>query len=188
MKRIFIAVKIQPEDTLLKMITSFKSGLKDEKIKWTGSENFHITLAFLGDTEEEKVEPTGKMLKTVCEECFGFEVVLKGAGIFKNIRDPRVIWTGIEHSDSLDTLFASVKLGLKAEGIPLEERTFNPHLTLGRIKSLRDPESLKALIAEYTDVVIQKQPVSEVILYESLLYHTGPVYKSLGEFPLAGRL
>ena len=63
MKRIFIAVKIDPGETLMKMISDFKTGLKDERIKWTETENFHITLAFLGETEEDKIKAIGKMLR-----------------------------------------------------------------------------------------------------------------------------
>jgi 2'-5' RNA ligase len=187
MKRIFIAVMIDQGETLMKMISSFKTGLKDEMIKWTGSENLHITLAFIGDTEEEKVKATGKMLQRVCEGSGGFEILLKGAGLFKNIRDPWIIWTGIEHSERLVTLFESVKHGLRGEGMTIEERDFSPHLTLGRIKSLRNADALQALISGYKDVVVQSQQVSEVILYESLLFHSGPVYKPLGKYCLDTR-
>ena len=52
-----------PEDTLLRMISAFRTGLKDEKIKWTETENFHITLAFLGDTEEDKIKAISRNVK-----------------------------------------------------------------------------------------------------------------------------
>ena len=185
MKRIFIAVKINADDTLITMMSDLKAGLKEEKIKWTDSENLHITLAFLGDTEEDMIKPVNKMLKRICEGFGEFEIIIKGAGVFKNLKDPRVIWTGIEPSEKLKTLYESIKPGLKDAGIILEERTFNPHLTLGRIKSIKDMDVLKSLISGYADCQIQKQAVSEVILYESQLFHSGPVYKPLGKFALA---
>jgi 2'-5' RNA ligase len=86
MKRIFIAVKIDPGETLLNVISSFKTGLKDEQIKWTESENFHITLAFLGDTEDAKVKAIYNMLRPTCEGFGEFEIMIKGAGVFKNFR------------------------------------------------------------------------------------------------------
>ena len=134
MKRIFIAVKIDPGENLLNMISVLKAGLKDERIKWTESENFHITLAFLGDTEEAKIKAINNMLRTTCEGFGEFEIVIKGAGVFKNISDPRIIWTGIETSEKLNKLYDSIKSGLKDTGISLEERTFRPHLTLGTNK------------------------------------------------------
>jgi RNA 2',3'-cyclic 3'-phosphodiesterase len=184
MKRIFIAVKIEPGNTLMSMVSDMKTSLKDEKIKWTDPGNFHITLAFLGDTEEEKIRAVGKMLKMVSGGSGGFELLIKGAGVFKNIHDPRILWTGIEPSKKLDNLFESVRAGLKETGISIEERNFNPHLTLGRIKSVKENGTLKSLIARYRDVEIQTQEIEEVILYESLLFHSGPVYKPLGKFTL----
>jgi len=187
MKRIFIAVKIDPGATLMEMISDFRILLKDEKIKWTESENYHITLAFLGDTGEEKIRAVAEMLKVICDGQGPFDMVIKGAGVFKNLKDPRILWTGIERSEILNSLFESVKLGLKNEGITLEERPFSPHLTLGRIKSIKNNDTLKSLIARYVDKEMQIQPVNEVILYESLLFNSGPVYKPLGKFALADK-
>jgi 2'-5' RNA ligase len=104
MRRIFIAVRIEPQSTLKGMISDLKSALKDDRIKWTEPENFHITLAFLGETEEDKIKEVAKMLTRVCPESGELELVLKGAGIFKNINDPRVLWTGIEPSEKLNIL------------------------------------------------------------------------------------
>ena len=57
------------------------------------------------------------MLRTVCEGFGEFEMVIKGAGVFKNFSDPRVIWTGIEPSEKLNKLYDSIKAGLKDTGI-----------------------------------------------------------------------
>ena len=185
MKRIFIAVKIDAGKNLLNMISDLKTTLKDERVKWTEFINFHITLAFLGDTEEDKIKTINKMLKSACVGSGEFEIVIKGAGVFKNFRDPRVIWTGIEHSEKLNELFKSVKHGLKEAGMTIEDRPFSPHLTLGRIKSIHDFDAFKTLVEGYTNLELQNQEVTEVILYESLLFHSGPVYKPLGRFALA---
>jgi 2'-5' RNA ligase len=62
MKRIFIALKVQPEEPFSMMISAFRSGLKHEVIKWTSPENIHITLVFLGDREEETIKAISSML------------------------------------------------------------------------------------------------------------------------------
>jgi 2'-5' RNA ligase len=187
MRRIFIAVKIDAGKNLLKVISNLKTVLKDEKIKWTETENFHITLAFLGDTEEDKIKEINKMLKSACEGSGEFEMIVKGVGVFKNFNDPRVIWTGIESSGKLSHLHETIKSGLKDAGISLEERNFKPHLTLGRIKSIHDNEALKTLISGYGNLELQNQEVKEIILYESLLFNSGPVYKPLGRFKLGDK-
>jgi 2'-5' RNA ligase len=184
MKRIFIAVKIVPGVTLLKMISTFKVGLANESVKWTNPENIHITLAFLGDTDERQIIQICSMLKDKCKGSGEFDLLIKGTGIFRNLGDPRVIWTGIEPSVNLIDLYNLIKSGLNEEGFRLEDRPFNPHLTLGRIKYLKDKEFLKMLLDRYQFTEIQKVPVNEVILYESILLPSGPVYKPLSKIGL----
>ena len=182
MKRIFIAVKVDPGETLLKMISSFKSVLNGENIKWTNPDNNHITLLFLGDTGEEQVTIISNILNNKCKGFGKFELILKGSGVFKSINDPRVIWAGIEPSEKFNHLNGLIKSGLKTAGIMFEERPFKPHLTLGRIKYLKQVVNIKKLIEKYRDIEIQKIPVNEVILFESILLPTGPVYKQIGKF------
>jgi 2'-5' RNA ligase len=184
MKRIFIAVKIDAGKGLLDMISDFRAVLRDERIKWTEIENFHITIAFPGETEEDKVTAVSKMLKEVSEGSGTFEMIIKGAGVFKSFNDPRVLWTTIEPSVKLNGLYELVIPGLRRIGINLEEREFRPHLTLGRIKGINDNDRFKALIMKYVNIELQKQQVNEVILYESVLSHAGPIYKPLAKYSL----
>jgi 2'-5' RNA ligase len=71
--------------------------------------------------------------------------------------------------------------GLKLDGFKIEERQFKPHLTLGRIKSVKNIENLKTMLERYKDNQFQIVHVNEVILFESILVQTGPIYKSLGK-------
>jgi RNA 2',3'-cyclic 3'-phosphodiesterase len=184
MKRIFIALKVDAEEPLLMMISSLKSGLSKDIIKWTGPDNIHITLAFLGDTEENMIKSIISMLNEKCTGSGRFELILKGSGVFRNLSDPRIIWTGIEPSGKLMYLNEVIMKGLKGLNIKMEERPFNPHLTIGRIKHLNDRETLKALTEQYHNSEIQIIPVNEVILYQSILLQSGPVYKPIAKFNL----
>ena len=74
MKRIFIAVKVVAGNTLLKMVSSLKGKLSDDNIKWTSIDNIHITLAFLGNTPEDKIESIDDVMKVKCSEFKKFEV------------------------------------------------------------------------------------------------------------------
>jgi 2'-5' RNA ligase len=114
---------------------------------------------------------------------YGF--ILAGTGVFKNFRDPRVIWVGIHSSEKLLILNDIISDGLRENGFEIDERQFRPHLTLGRIKSVKDTENLKTVLERYRDNQIQIVRVNEVILYESILMQTGPLYKPLGNFALA---
>lgn len=179
MKRIFIGLKVHAGDTLLKILSSFKEGLRKDNIKWTSIDNIHITLAFLGDTEEKKTKNISSMLKEVCGDTGKFELKLKGSGLFRKLKDPRIIWIGTEPSEKVLQLNNSIMKGLKELNIKMEDRPFNPHLTIGRIKHIYDKELLRTLIEKFQDSEIQTIQVNEVIMYESILLPSGPVYKPL---------
>jgi len=184
MRRIFIALKVEPSDKLLSIISSLKKELRKDSIKWTNPANIHVTLAFLGDTEENMINNVKLMLKEKCEGTGKFELVLKGAGLFRNLSDPRIIWTGLVPSEKLLKLNEVVMNGLKGVNIKMEERPYNPHLTLGRIKHVNNKEVLKSLIEQFQNSEIQIVPVAEIVLYESILLQTGPVYKPIASFNL----
>jgi 2'-5' RNA ligase len=187
MKRTFIAVKVIPEEKLRNLFSSFKTVLKNESIKWTDPSNIHVTLVFLGDTEERRITESDLIMKEICTQFNSFHFSIAGAGIFKSFRDPRVIWAGIHETESLVRLYTLISGKLKETGSRLEERNFNPHLTLGRIKNLSDTETLRKLIEDYRDKPVQSIKVSEVIYYESILRPEGPIYKPLGIYSLLSR-
>ena len=184
MKRIFIAIKIEPGPALQKIINSLKAVLASEKINWVNPENIHLTLAFLGDTDEERIKVLSIMLKRTCTGFGEFSFSLNSTGVFKDFRDPRVIWAGIEGYEKLIKLNDIINTGLKDTGFGIENRPFKPHITLGRVKYLKNPESLKSALEMYKDNFIQDVNIEEVILYQSILRPEGPVYKSLGAFKL----
>lgn len=179
MKRIFIGLKVNAGDTFLKILSSFKEGLSKDIIKWTSVDNIHITLAFLGNTEEKEIKNISSMLKEECGGSGKFELILKGSGLFRKLEDPRIIWIGIEPSEKILQLKISIFNGLKRLSIKIEDRPFRPHLTIGRIKNINDKETLKTLIGQFQGSEIQTIPVNEVILYESILLQPGPVYEPI---------
>ncbi|MFZ0280770.1 MAG: RNA 2',3'-cyclic phosphodiesterase [Bacteroidales bacterium] len=184
MKRIFIAIKVEPDAALLEMISSLKSLLAAESIKWVDPSSIHLTIAFLGNTDEKRIKILNSMLNYKCPGFNEFEFILAGTGVFKNIRDPRVIWAGIRSSGRLSDLNVVISAGLKETGFNIEERPFKPHLTLGRVKSVKNTENLKFVLDKYSETEFQTVLVKEVILFESILQQTGPVYKPLGRFSL----
>jgi RNA 2',3'-cyclic 3'-phosphodiesterase len=184
MKRIFIAINVNSEPSFQMMLKSLKTELKNELIKWTPSSNIHITLAFLGDTEEKMIKALIPMLKVKCETTGNFELTLKGLGVFKNSDDPRIIWTGIEQCEKLIDLNSRVVESLKNLDIRIENRPFTPHLTLGRVKKIERKDKLRMLIEHFNNQEIQKVPVNEIIVYESVLLPQGPLYKPLSVIKL----
>jgi 2'-5' RNA ligase len=184
MIRIFIALKIEPGGILLESLSFLKHELRDESINWTKPENIHITLAFLGDTHENKILPISEMLTEKCKGFEPFGLTLKGTGVFRNYKDPRIIWIGILPSDRLIKLNSEIKNGLRSIDIKTEDRPFNPHITIGRIKRTGDPQALKSIIEVHQNSLFQMVQVDEAILFESILHQTGPIYKTINCFSL----
>jgi 2'-5' RNA ligase len=176
MKRVFIALKVEPEEFFLNIFSTLRSGMSGDSIKWTKIDNIHITLAFLGDTEENVITDLSGMLREICSEFTPFELKLKGTGVFRNFSDPRIIWTGVEKSEKLQLLYKKIQEGLKNLNIDMPDKTFNPHLTLGRIKHLDDKTLFRSQLEQFQDAELQRVPVNEVFLYESVLLPAGPIY------------
>jgi len=184
MKRVFIAIKTESEGPVYKVITSLKSELRNEIIKWTDLDNLHITLLFLGKTEEEKLDIISSVLK---EECYGFghlEIIIRGIGLFKNLNEPRVIWAGIEPSERLNILNRNIANRFRNLGFYQGENYFKPHLTLGRIKTIVNRQDFKTIVDKYKATELQNLIIEEIILYESILLPEGPVYKPIDKFSL----
>lgn len=184
MKRIFIAIRVEPGEIFQRMFSSLTSMLGGEKIKWENIDKIHLTLAFLGDTGEERIKIAGLILKQKCTGFGEFYFTLSGTGVFRNYNDPRVIWTGIINSDKLIELNNLIASGLRDAGFNIEERQFKPHITIGRIKSINDIESFRSAISRYQDTFFQEVQVRDVILYESILRPEGSIYHPVGKFLL----
>jgi len=184
MKRIFIAHKIFPGEKLTGLFNNIKSELAGEKIKWTVLENIHVTLLFIGDTEEHNLKRIESVLKETCTGTGGYDLVLRGLGVFRNMADPRIIWTGLDKCDRLIQLNKMIVNQLSDVVMNLGDHPFNPHITLGRIKQVADKTKLKKLVDQYQSVEIQRINVNEVILYESILRPEGPIYKPIEVYSL----
>ena len=184
MKRTFLAVKIFPEPALINVLEDFYSSLNKEKIKWVEKNNLHITLKFLGDTEEENIPVINEKLLEVASKDNNFHIILQGCGVFKNLRKPKVLWVGLHETENLKNLHLDIENSLAETGFAKEERPFSPHLTIGRIKFLKNYSILRSKLGQYHDKYFQQNHVNEFIFYESILTQAGPIYRIINKFPL----
>jgi len=187
MKRTFIAIKINAGVKLLNLLSYFKQALQQEKIKWVDPVIMHITITFLGDTDEKIVPSVSEIINNTALVNPPFEMIFRGTGIFKNLRDPRVIWIGTEINPKMQNLKASLDTELSKFGFEKESREFRPHLTLGRIKWIKDRSALQEALEQFQDQEVQKELITELIYYESILKPEGPQYLPILKAPLSGR-
>jgi 2'-5' RNA ligase len=184
MKRIFVAIEVEAGGEMQRITATLKALLGNENIKWVDIRNMHVTLAFLGDTEEDRIKSLAGVIKEKCAGFGDFEVTISGTGVFRNFRDPRIIWAGINPQEELIRLGELVKNALRQEGFHIDDKPFRPHITLGRIKNIKDNQNLKQVLDKYSKAEPQTVSVKEVILFESILKQTGPVYRPLANFSL----
>ena len=135
--RTFIAIEL---DTALKAaLRHAQEGLSGQiaarSVRWVHVEGIHLTLKFLGDTPVANVEGVKAALAQAADEVGPFRLAAKGLGCFPNMRQPRVVWVGVEEPlGALSRLQKAVEAHVGPLGFPAEQRAFSPHLTLGRVQ------------------------------------------------------
>lgn len=186
MKRTFIAIKINPGEKLRKLIKELKAGLAGSKIKWVETDNIHITLAFIGNTDEQDIETIKQILESACTTHKPFPLVFQGIDLFRSLKDPKVIFLEMMPSEALDKQREDICGRLSDIDLFSDSRPFRPHLTLGRPKYIEKKNILPEIISDYRDITIESTMIDKVTFYESILTQKGPIYKVIGENKLAG--
>jgi len=183
-KRIFLAIKIHPEPELLDVFDLLREELAEEQIKWVDEEQLHLTLKFFGETPEPKIKEIAEVVKDCCMQHTWFSFDLCSPWYFRKQQQPAVIFLQVAGTGELTAFQKDLDSRFSGLGIPKEQRDFKPHLTLGRIKSINDKEAFYELMKQFPRKTVQPVPVSEVILYESILKPSGPEYRVLERFKL----
>jgi RNA 2',3'-cyclic 3'-phosphodiesterase len=176
MKRLFAAIKIHPSAEYISLFYEISSSLRHERIKWVEPENMHLTLKFIGETDEKQIPAIQQAIETAVSQSEPFTIKIANTGIFGSRYDPKVIWFGIEKQDELESLAQNIFTELAKRGWQTDRQNFVPHLTIGRIKELKDKPLFQKIISKYNTVDIQEENVTEIILYESILRREGPLY------------
>ncbi len=176
MKRLFAAIKIHPSARYINVFNEISSSLRHERIKWVEPENTHLTLKFFGETDETKIPAIRQSIETAVAQSKPFTLKIANTGIFGTRYDPKVIWFGIEKQDELENLAQNIFNELAKCGWEKDRQNFVPHLTIGRIREVKDKSLFQQIISKYNTVEVQEENVTEIILYESILRREGSMY------------
>jgi len=179
-KRLFIGIPIESGKAIL-LTEPWRNNksLNRNLLKWTGPENWHITLFFLGNTPESAIS----LLQQLIEESFtgiqSFSAKLSGVGVFPNTHSPKVLWIGLENLQRLMRAYTQLSDLLLQNGFSFDNKPLKPHLTLARIKSLENRVSFDSLLYQYRQFSFGSIAINCVVLYESIISPDGPIYKQL---------
>lgn len=172
--RLFIAVSVPegPLRTVEHAVEPLRRELPDAR--WAAIASQHITLKFLGWTEESRVEEVRTAMASVAAQHESADVSMRDVGAFPNQRRARVVWAGIEDASRLlSSLAHALEAAVEPLGFERERRPFTPHLTLARIKN---PTRVNL---EPISVVSDPWRVSTVELFRSHVSPRGARYEVL---------
>jgi RNA 2',3'-cyclic 3'-phosphodiesterase len=185
--RLFVAVTPPAEalDELEAAVAPLRSSCPD--LRWTGRQNWHVTLAFLGEVDEAAVDELGCALARTAVEARGTPVSLGPAETFPTGKPlANVLWAGLDKgADFVRELAEGVRGAATGAGAPPVGKTgkYTPHLTLGRCRA---PARLESLVARLAGFRGRPWPAGEIQLFRSHLRPQWPEprYEDLGRWPL----
>jgi len=187
--RAFIAVEIPSsiQQAIFACTDELQRMLGSSLVRWVAVKNLHLTLKFLGDVSPANVNMLSDMLTTEAAHTAPFSLRISGLGSYPTPRRARVIWVGINAPAALLALQRGIESASARLGYETEERSFSPHLTIGRVKqplSAADQQTVR-LALERTQVGdIGEVEVDAVHLFKSDLKPSGSVYTRLVSAPL----
>jgi 2'-5' RNA ligase len=188
MLRLFVAVPATPA-VAARALETVEALRGRGDVRWVTGDRLHLTLKFLGAVPREKLPSIRRSLAKNANNFSPFMVELEGVGAFPHLRHPRTVWMGVEGATAAFAALArETDRALHLLGFPLEQRPFQAHLTIGRVKS---PKGLKELGESLHDLAASQRrregnpawAIEEYHLIHSDLHPGGPRYTLLNRFP-----
>lgn len=185
--RLFVAIEV-PSEICLELerrTLALRSSLP--RARWVKSGAMHLTLVFLGETDERRLPELHRELAAAFGAGEPMTLTIAEIGAFPPRGRKRVLWTGIEADGDLGELQARVAGAVeRAAGVEVERRPYHPHLTLARCKPPWAPAAVDRLAVD-----IGTEPLGDFVaehgsLIKSELTPTGARYRTLEKYPLGG--
>lgn len=186
--RLFVAINLPPDlrQSLFDSTTPLRSG--QFPVRWVMPDAMHITLKFLGETEDERADSVRRIMRETTVRHRPFMLRFGPIGAFPNLRRPRVVWLGVAADPELADLQRETERDLAQLGFDIEARPFRPHVTLGRGRNEARPAAFNGLEPIARSITIGAEPVfvSAIELMRSRLGRGGAVYERIDRFDLGG--
>jgi 2'-5' RNA ligase len=186
--RVFIAIDI--DEQILRALKDLQSQLQDKAdirkgdVKWVRPEVMHLTLKFLGEIKDNQIVEVCRIVEAAASRHSRFDLDVESVGHFGG-RSARVLWVGTgEGNKRLKQLQEDIEEQLAKAGWPKENREFSGHLTLCRIRNTKAGFKMAEISRAYKEYEIGTTPVDSVVVYQSQLTPSGPIYTALGTYKL----
>jgi RNA 2',3'-cyclic 3'-phosphodiesterase len=184
--RLFVAIE-PPASALAELLAAVDPlRLRAPELRWTGTQSWHLTLAFLGEVSEPSVPELSIRLERAAHRHPPQRLAIAGGGAFPSVRRAQVLWAGFSADDrALAALAASVAAGARRAGVPPpdEKRKYRPHLTLARCREAADVSGLTQELSGFSG---SPWVANSIHLVRSYLTGGAPRYEDVGAWPLYG--
>ncbi|MFU0827403.1 MAG: RNA 2',3'-cyclic phosphodiesterase [Lachnoclostridium sp.] len=178
--RLFIAINF-PDDIKLRL-SQLTDELKKNTVRgcFTRKDNFHLTLAFIGETRHKEEVIKAMDYGVEMAETEPFDLNIGGFGRFKG-RDGDIFWVGVENNPALSGLYEALKKELKKYEFKVDEKQFKPHLTLGRQVRLKPGYTINDFEKQIPSLTVHTKGISlmKSERIEGRLVYTELYYKNL---------
>ncbi|ETX02097.1 MAG: hypothetical protein ETSY1_04790 [Candidatus Entotheonella factor] len=150
--------------------------------RWVKRQQMHLTLSFLGETD--RLADIQEALARVAAP--RFELGLAHVGRFpkRQKQPPRILWVGVDAEPALDQLHQQVTHVLGEIGFEPEDRPFNPHITLARLKTREPLPEVDTFLNTHGAFRVPAIPITEFVLFSSVLSPQGAHYEREAVFTL----
>jgi RNA 2',3'-cyclic 3'-phosphodiesterase len=177
--RLFVAIEISLEirERIAEFVSRSKANIAGAR--WVRPEGMHITLKFLGNVPDEKINLIENVLRDVQARSFSLSV--RNIGFFPNPKSPRVLSAGVDAGPELAQLAEQVDKALAPLGFEPEKRAFNPHITLARFTDRGKKAGIGFVEQQLS---FGTMTAKEFHLYQSKLSPQGSRYDKLATFVL----
>lgn len=128
MPRLFVGIEVPPE--LRESFVELNDPLGDG-VRPTAAADLHLTVHFIGDVDDEAAVRLRESLGNVSASAL--ELTLNGVGSFEGRSKQKILWIGVDRTPALLELRSRIGDAIEAEGISLDTRSFNPHVTIARL-------------------------------------------------------
>ena len=185
--RVFCAIDV-PHNVrarLMAYVNELREEFPHAKASWSRPDNIHLTLKFLGEIPQSRVDSLSKAAEHAARSLEPFTVRLDGTGVFPTHDAPRVLWVGIEDPDAgLGKLYRALESECRAAGFPREQRPFHAHITIARIR--RTDAGSRDLAHRHRKLAFTSDPfkVNTLRVIRSILDSRGSRYLPLADCSL----
>lgn len=149
-------------------------------MKLVNPDIMHLTLRFLGEIPASTVERVKEALGSL--KFASFDVRFQGLGAFPNMKRINVVWVGMtQGQDQMGEIFRQLEPKLRQLGLPGDDKGFNPHLTIARVRSGLNRGPLADYVSTMREEEFGVMKANSVRLKKSTLTPKGPIYETIHE-------